>query len=388
MKFIFSFLLIFACVTTLFAGDIGRFTHLEPVYQPAVQIGSANSLNFAHIGRAPVANIALANPAALFGFKSIRAGVRLVQASAMQSKPFEGITTTTQTAYGFLPTAAALVVPWNGFRLGLAYERSYSTRIDYGEIPVITIQNPNGTGETHRPISETNIYTLSALGAYRLEPNLVRGDQLTLGISVRENFLKKQDVDYRAKGSASASDINWSIGSFYSMARGRYGLGLVFEKSRTFSGVYNVSGLQSENQAGNILDAKMVFKQPDVLRGGFSLRAAANLRLSATYNYYLWQNISESTYKNRMAYSVGMIYTPASIIPWIDGLNLGFYRSIREDKSTGFSPERELSFISAGARFNISDWSVLLQLRDSHLLGQNVYRQTSASVELEYALPY
>ncbi len=384
MKTLLYLLLIFGCIGVLFAGDTGRFHPMEPVNQAGIQISGANSLNFAHMGLSPVADIGLANPAALFGFKSIRAGLRLNQASALHSPILENVTT--QTTYGILPAAAALVAPWKGFRFGLAYQRSYSTRIDFGEIPVITIQHPEGTGETYRPISETNIYTVSALGAYRLEPNLVGNDQLVLGVSIRENFLKKHDTFWRAEGNAFVPGINWSIGSFYSMDSCRYGLGIVFEKGMALSGKFKISGLQFENQTENNLDAKIVFRQPDVLRGGFNLKATNNLSVSATYNYYLWEYVSGSNYKNRTAFSVGMIYTPTSIQPLIDGLNLGFYRSTRENIYAGPVAEKELSFISGGVRFKISDWSVLLQLRDSHLLGQNVYRQTAGSLSLEYAL--
>jgi len=384
MKVFATFGLLLLIFNPLKAGDLGRLTQLEHIYQPAVLIGGTNSVGFAHIGLSPVSEIGRANPAALFAFDAVRAGISFKQATTLRDLPIKDMKT--QTRYGLLPTAAAIAVPWKKFRFGLAYQHSYATRIDFGELQITTIQNQDGTGETTRPISESNIYTIAALAAYRLTPGLFKNDKLTLGISLRENFFKKHDTILRTDGKFSAFNTNWTIASLYKT--GIYSLGVVYEKGLSFSGNFKISGLQTVTQNGGSLATPISLKQPDIVRGGFSIQATNSLTLSATYSFYFWQNIAGSDYKNRKSFSGGLIFRPKNVPDWISGVSLSFYRSIRGYKSSRATTEKELAFVDAGLQLNIRNFDLLLQLRDSHLFDDHTFQQTSIGISLEYPLPF
>lgn len=368
--------------SVLFADDPPRVTPQQLILFPQ-GFTFNGGLGFSGLTTSTIWNISAANPASLADFQQISAGVSMQYASRIDD--IFGFDIAYERVNPYVPQSLGLALLYGRFRFGLGFRQKYNHSLDVGELPIRTMNNPQGTGETYHPIKENYIYSGSGLISYSL-PRFINPDHgLAFGVQIDLDFLRNYEEILGLSATAADRAISWKAGIRYRFLE-LLKLGVTFEKGAHFDGVTELQGreLLQPPDSGFVsrpVEYEFTADLPDRLGFGLWLRLSDKFSLANDFSYVYWEQMYYDM-KNQFDIS-GSVYFLAS--PKLR-LSAGFFSTRRELQDADNPRNDEAFFISAGllARFGRFDLETVLA--DSHWLSSDTRKQTLARLGLGVSL--
>lgn len=341
-----------------------------------------SGLGFSSLAASTVWNISAANPALLADFQQISAGVSMQYASRIDNA--FGSDIAYERANPWLPQSFGLVLPFHAFRIGLGFNQKYSHSLDFGEIPILTVNNPQGSGETYHPVFETYVYSGSGMITYSLPRFINPSHGLALGVQIDVDFLRTYQEISRLSATGTDQTLSWKAGLCYGFL-GLLKLAASFEKGPGFNGTIKWEGnelLTLPDSGFNSQPAEVPFTAdlPDRLSFGWWLKMSEKFSLANDFSYVYWENVY-SNLENQMDISGSIYFLVSEKI----SLSAGFYTTRQEIKD--FSDfDDDAFFMSAGILANFKPLRVELSVADSRLASSDNREQTLARLGLGVSL--
>ncbi len=377
MKLILPILL-FAAIAV--AGDAYRMgTTTRSYFLQGIPVGYFNSIGFSNITSVSAAEISGANPASLANFSSLEVGINF--AYWTQTDYVYGIQISRPKQW--LPSSFGFIYPFKNFHFGLAYRQKYAEYMDYGDIEILTVQNPMGTGEFHHFTDETIIHSPSAILAYSLHNLFNAEDCLSFGLQISWDVWREEESIAESKGRINADYLSFKIGTLYRPNQ-QLAFGAFYARGDDLKGEFEFdSMLPAIPDPGSFVQIPVTynFKLPDELAFGLSAKTVENLSLSATLNAVFWSQVYNE-YQDQLDFSVGTIYSLSDRLAF----SLGFYQTDRNLKGdniyTGYA--HNASFAGTGVRGRIWNMDLRLEILDSHLFSAKYMKQTRIKLGMDY----
>jgi hypothetical protein len=342
-----------------------------------------------------VSNIGNMNPASLSSFNSISGGVSYQYDSKINNAWLVDI--------GFyknktgLPQSAGIVYPLNDFCLGVSFTQRFNGSLDFGQIPITTVENPDGTGEFYSPLYQFNLMSYSILGAFSIHNTFKDNDKLSFGLSINLDKFSDYEkiIDVATEGSFYGG--SFSLGAVYersSDAAFLYRLSLFFEKGANAIGNLTIKGSTvtlfpdsiSHGTKYNI--PTEVFrtsgKIPDKLNIGADFDIGPFLSISSNYSYVFWHGVGASD--NRPEISLTGLYKLSDIVSLSVGTYIQQYNN--EGINRDFQAVGKLNalYLTAGSVIHYKYIDLNIGIADSHLISGEWRKQTAGTVSLGFHL--
>lgn len=352
-----------------------------------------NGLGFSTLADPDAALLAAQNPAALMTFTRPAAGVSMHYRSDIDYNPTSSYEFLLEDIYPLLPYAAGVVLPYQRLRFGAGFQQQYAVRADFGEAEVVTINDPGGTGETYRLVSETMVYSAALQLAYELIPFGETRHHLSLGGHISLDFFRRSD-DIFGNALGKATRLNWKTGI-------RYGYGNLLALGVFYRGENHLSGTIEHDppflvpsgdpdSTGNEIISRSESPFEVLLPARIAAEIALNplgrfsvtMHLSRVY----WENISPET-TDQLDLTMKMIFRLRDRFALTGGAYITDRRSRRHWIWRQTANRDEARFLFAGARVRLGDVMLSLLLADSHwwITDPNL-EQTIVRMGIEYRL--
>jgi hypothetical protein len=372
--------IIFTFTTILFAGDQDRIGINNPILlTQGIVSDSYQSIGFSNCISGTIMDISSANPASINLFNSLSFGLNIEYSTPIDNVIFSDINY--ERMNQLLPTSAAIVYPLNNFRIGLAYHQKYSALLDFGEIPITTIDDPDGiSGETISPIFETTIYSYSILAGYSFNELFRKGDKLSFGVQLFYDYLNSKEDIGTMVNTRKNGDYSWKVGTVYK-ANEQLSIGLLFENGVNISGKNSINSENLVISIPPITESKYNVLLPSKLALGLSLNPTSNLSFSASIASIMWNSIDNNN-KNTMELSANGIYH----FPNLFDISLGFYNTNRKYEESLFQYDLSATFINTAIRIPIKKSTIICEIIDSHLFSGERRKLTTIKLGLGYSI--
>ncbi len=377
-----NIILILSLISILFADDVVRVGITKLTMDQGMPVESNASIGFSNMITATISDISSANPASLSNFSSIAAGVYFENSSKIDYL----YNITIDKANELYPASIGIVYPYNDFVFGLAYFRKYSNFMDYGQVPILTVQNPGGTDEFFKMSTKTIIHSPSAIVAKVFNNILNPGDQLSLGVQLFWDFWTEEEKIGSYKGTINVNNPSWKVGMVYNIVQ-NLGFGVCFEKGVDLDGTtdsdlqsaYDLGGFHSTYFSG--VSIVETFQLPDKLSFGFSGQTMGNLIFSTTATIVYWKSI-QSQFQDQLDLSASIVYSFSEMFDF----SLGVYKTDKNlsDRHSYFGYDHNATFIDIGVRVKIKNINVFAEYLDSQNFSSKYRKQTILKFGLEY----
>lgn len=321
-------------------------------------------------------NIASMNPAAMDRFTSTSFGVSYQYESELHPGYIADIGAARYRKA--VPQSAGIVFPSNDFRIGLGFSQKYNSSLLFGDLPITTTQNPDGTGQYGDVTEKSDLFRYSALFSYGFNNSFFKDDRISLGIAFNFDWLN-YNFSFGKKGHepdrllrSHGSEITYSLGITYSVFNKSL-FSLLYERGAEFD--YMITDeIIDRTQYFLPKDDRAVSKTPDRIHLGFDYLFAGKSQLTTTLSYLLWNEI-EKNKKDQFEAAASYIY------PVRDDLmaSLGmFYTDIRYNNNFYLFSNDDFRaiYMTLGAVYSISLIDLDLTVADSHLLSGKYRKQT------------
>ncbi|MDP3147505.1 MAG: hypothetical protein Q8N83_00110 [Ignavibacteria bacterium] len=302
----------------------GQRTEFEaPNYQHGLVLENLSSLGFVQNSNYAIENISSSNPASLINFDSASVGISY-QSVSMQNPGWLG-DIMHKRAYPLLPQSIGAVYPLDNLRIGIGISQRYNSLLDFGEIPVTTIENPYGTGETFTATDETLVIGFSNLYSYSFPSLFYKNDLLSLGLQFNLDRMDYLAKIWDAEGKAGGFKTSFSVGFLYKFEKrlhpGLFEIGFFFEKGSSFKEELKenntrnlvLADLDTNNahRQNNYYPVTKLFdiivKTPDKLNYGFIYSPESLLHFSLNSRTVFWNKV-RSGWKNCSEFSCSVIF--------------------------------------------------------------------------------
>lgn len=361
-------------VGLLFAGDYDRVGTTAPIFIQAMPIEALYSVGFSNMFAAGAAEIASGNPASLSTFSHPSIGFDYAYASRI--KQFEDVYL--ERDLQRLPLSAGAVYPLQNVQFGFTYQRKYSSYIDFGEIPITTIENPGGTGETMRAKSQTNLHSFSAIVCFAFEEMFKTGDRLALGVQVSADNIDVNEKIYMTEGRVTDRTFSSRLGIQYRL-NSQFGIAFVLDKAPHFSSTVRIKNesFVMDSSSGYTIYINQEssnayrFIMPDKAVLGVQFALSEQLSFSCTAAYVQWSKVS-SGYRDQFNFSLGSTVALAGLFD----VSAGVYSSDRQNRESAGLWGNQARYFNLGVRKQIGPAIARIEWYDSHGLSDERRKQT------------
>jgi long-subunit fatty acid transport protein len=204
-----------------------------------------------------------------------------------------------------------ILVKQGSFNYAMSFYQRYNSQLLFEKIPVTTLEQPLGTGETFMPNITEYIDTYSGAVSYTPEAF----NAMSLGIRLDFNFLNFKENILNAYAKSTGFAFGGSIGLTYQLDEDIM-LGAFYEFAPGFDEkvITNNSAIDLDaHMPGNIyatvpLDLKLKSDLPDMLNVAFSFRITDTWTSLLDISYIFWQQYSEN-YKNNVDISSSLLFS-------------------------------------------------------------------------------
>ena len=373
--------MILATATFLFAGDRERIGTYSPLLlTQGITSDAYQSIGFSNSVSTTIIDISTSNPASLNEFVSPSFGFNVEYSTKINNAIFTDIGY--ERVNPWLPTTAGFIYPINNFQIGISYHQKYSGSIDFGEIPITTIEDMDGSsGQTFSPVFETTIYSYSLLAAYSFKGIFQNEDKLSFGAQIFYDYLNSKEEIHRITSVEKGGDYSWKIGTVYKLDN-LLSIGFLFENGVDIEGKRNIhdKGVVSSSIL-SIPEYTFNVRLPNKFIFGLTTNPINNLSFSATLTSVFWNSIGSNN-KDIIEFSAGGIYK----FPELFDISLGFYNTDGRYNETYFDNNLNATFISIELRISMKNLEIIFGINDSHLFSAEKRKQTSIRLGLGYSI--
>ncbi|MBL1212065.1 MAG: hypothetical protein D8M61_01800 [Ignavibacteriae bacterium] len=370
----------------LASGGVRHGTSNPYLLPQGYETNSYHSFGFSNIVSATIADIATSNPASLTGFSVPSFGFKS-EYSTKINNAYYGIGY--ERLNPLLPKAAGLVFPIDNFWIGASYNQKYSGH-KTADILVTTTQDPTGSsGETESINYETAAHCFSLIGAIKFD-ELFNGDgSLSIGAQLNYDYLKNNDTYLNAVIDRSGSTQSFKLGTVLTL-NSDISFGLLYESGIEIIGEGNIeqSILVLDNdplqrppgfyKVNN--DISFESQLPGHLAIGVAIHASEFLWLSQTSSLTLWKSVNDN-YNNSLDLSVGGVYR----LPDLFDISFGILYADGDYLNSSYVQKMIAVYLNAGIRYAFSNFDVILEINDSHLLSNESRKHTKFDFGVGYS---
>ena len=198
---------------------------------------SISSKGFQSSGINHPANMNSVNPAALYAFESLSAGLSYQWDAYKTPNWFADIEH--GRIHNAYPQSAGFILPIQRFRFGLGFSQRFNSQLDYGKMEISTIDHPEGSGEFMRLIKNVRIFSYAGNLSYAIKPFASHKNTISIGLQGKYNTLYYNnkmclnDETVYQEIENRTDNIGWSTGILYDRV-GRFQIGFCYEKNSFF----------------------------------------------------------------------------------------------------------------------------------------------------------
>lgn len=352
-----------------------------------------NGLGFSTLADPDAALLAAQNPAALTAFTRPAAGVSMHYRSDIHYSPVSNYEILLEDLRPLLPYAAGVVLPYDRLRIGAGFQQQYAVRADFGEAEVVTINDPGGTGETYRLVSETTAYSAALQLAYELIPFGETRHHLSLGGHINLDFFRRSD-DIFGNALGKATRLNWTAGIRYGYGN-LLALGIFYRGENHLSGTIKhdppflvPGGDPDSTGTGMVTRSGSPFEVllPARIAAEIALNPLGRFSVTTHLSRIYWENISPET-TDQLDLTMKMIFRLKRKLALMGGVYITDRRSRRYRIWRQTADRDEARFLFAGARMRLGGVTLSLLLADSHWWATDPnLEQTIVRMGIEYRL--
>ena len=352
---------------------------------------SLSGLGFPGSNFTTISNISSCNPASLYDFETLSLGLSHQFDSELYPAWIAGIGH--KRVNNYFPQSVGLVFPINIFRFGLGFSQRYNSILDFGKIPIVTLEQPEGTGETFSACDTTTIKVYSVLVTYSFQNVLFRNDNIHLGLQCNLNRLDLIKRIWHTRLVAEGFSGSWSAGVRYDFQHAILPdaqIGIYFEKGAEFRETGKIQGedlkivYDVDNQENNqtIVSSlnnnsfPVVAILPDKLHLGFLIQPLSPLKLTFDLTEIFWNQVQDNN-KDHIDISGSVIFQPFKTIT----TSIGFYstdRKYNDETNSYFNINGKLKafFITGGVIVHFNHFDIDLSYANSNSYSGSWRKQT------------
>lgn len=328
-----------------------------------------------------ISNLGFMNPASISGFNNYTFGLSYQLSSSIEDAYIFNIGIS--RVHDFYPQSVGGIVKWEGFTFGFGYSQKYNGVLDFGPIPVTTVNNPDGTGEFFEPIHESVIHNYSLTASYSFNELFQTSNDLSLGLRFNLNRFHQYEEIGKIKVTATDFFNSITLGLIYDITlidERKLKIGLAYENKAQFKAEIKVDNnyLISPNDSIpniNIVPVKTYYvgSSPPELRFDFVTDLTQNIKILMNLTGVFWKD-SENNLKDQLEYSAGAAYDINEKV----STGFGIYYSDRnyENDIYRMNSKFNVLFLTAGLKLNFKLFYADLTLADSHLFSGEFRKQT------------
>lgn len=293
-----------------------------PNYQHGLVLENLSSLGFVQNNNYAIENISSSNPASLINFDSALVGISY-QCVSTQNPGGQG-DIMHKRADPLLPQSLGAVYRLDNLRIGIGVSQRYNSLLDFGEMKVTTIAQPDGTGETFTATDKTLVIAFSNLYSYSFPSLFHKNDLLSLGLQFNLDRMDYLAKIWHTEGKAGGFNTSFSVGLHYKFEKrlhpGLFEIGFFFEKGSSFkeelktNNVLNLVLVDVEIDTSQHLNPvilprifDLITKTPDKINYGFIYSPESMLHFSLNSRTVYWNKI-RSGWKNCSEFSCSIIF--------------------------------------------------------------------------------
>lgn len=348
-------------------------------FQHGLVLENLSSLGFVQNSNYAIENISSSNPASLANFDSTLIGMSYQYVSTQNPGWLAEINN--KRAYPFLPQSLGAVYPINNFRIGIGISQRFNTLLDFGKIPITTVENPYGTGQSFSPKFETLIIGFSNLYSYSFPSLLHKNDLLSIGLQLNLDRMDYYSKLVNIEGKAGGFKTSFSVGLHYKFEKrlhpGMFEIGFFYEKGSFFkeelktSNNINLVRVSEDTLHQNnyyLVQSSMdvIAKTPDKLNYGFIYSPESLLHFSLNSRTVYW-NKGNPNWKNCSEFSCSVIFDYSKTARFSFGL-LSSNPQITDNGSYSQETNENMKAIYVTVGLHIERYRFIydLSLADSH----------------------
>lgn len=290
--------------------------------QHGLVVENLSSFGFVQNSNYAIENISNSNPASLANFDSTLIGMSYQYVSTQNPGWLAEINN--KRAYPLLPQSFGAIYPLENLRIGIGVSQRYNSLLDFGEIPITSVENPYGTGESFSPKFETLVIGFSNLYSYSFPSLFHKNDLLSLGLQFNLDRMDYYSKLVNIEGKAGGFKTSFAFGLQYKFEKrlhpGLFEMGFFFEKGSSFKEelkTNSVSDLvlvdlepdtsQHLHPAKLPRDFDLIAHTPDKLNYGFIYSPESLLHFSLNSRTVYWSKV-RSDWKNCSEFSCSVIF--------------------------------------------------------------------------------
>ncbi|KAA3611244.1 MAG: hypothetical protein D8M58_14835 [Calditrichaeota bacterium] len=381
MKTLLFFVLLFFSATYSQTYEINRKI-AATILPQGIRWQSLSSNGFSYNFPTTLSQISGSNPAALVFFDTLAVGLSYQYNSNINEAYLADFGYI--NSYIGLPQSLAFVYPWNeSLTIGFSASQKYNSILDFGEMDITTIENPQGTGETFSSKRQTNIYAFSAIAAYDISRFL---SGVSFAIRVNYDYFRMKDKIWHLETNASGSSPSFATGVNYRIETGHgqielagyYETGIDISGDLEYKGVNLIQTLDPDPNNGSFQTPiinpstwKAVAELPNRFHFGVNFRSATDIFLMEL-SYADWE--SAGLFKNSLDFSTSYGH------PFSDQLLIfyGIFIINHKFKSKYLYSENKFNskFLTVGANTLFNGFNIDIVIADSHLFSHKWHKQT------------
>lgn len=274
--------------------------------------------------------------------------------------------------------------------LGVCYANYYDNQMVTPPILFTTENEPDGTGVSIR------LQWKSSVHSFLVASNYSFGDQVTIGTSLGVNYVHINQDFGRGSIRGNALGFHSIVGAIVKPAEEitigaslRYSSKISFEIEAEGFGNRLITDVLRQGTFYRIVPLTSRSAFPWSVELGIALNLLPSVRLFASVEFLNWQKVVQE-YLNRVHVHAGCAFLISSNVE----MRLGFFT--QKDPNTFIGEAFDQNFLTGGARFSFSNWTISASLLDSNLfnheqrilppVGQKTgqFHQTILSTGLSY----
>ncbi len=260
----------------------------------------------------------------------------------------------------FHPSFVSIGLPVSDMNISVSYIHQYSQDLESSEIPITTVDHPDGTGEFIKAVTNIDMHSIVGTAQYNIS------DLFSIGGSFGMNYFHSNEKILNSSAVGESFGMLAIIG-IHKVLDEELSLGALFRYSSPMNTIHvktNARPLTILDQTGNnsrlvgtIFTPKYVARLPWTFESGLKWKVSSTVDLSLSYDFQNWKFVS-STYENISSVHFGI------------SMNLLDNVTFRAGLFTQDDPEiTEVSqkFLTGGITFALNAVTISLGILDSRL---------------------
>ena len=285
--------------------------------------------------------------------------------------------------------SVVLITPFSPITIAIGFDEKYLSEWATS-MEIMTIQHPEGTGETLTMTFKSRIYSIGIVAGYKYSGLFGPRSHIGIGIGLNNNnMIESLEFSYSGSDDSRAGRLekindtaySWSVGlnAKIPLSAAKFAqLGLFYDDGAIISRIFESETIPDYSSKG-------VGGLPPRVVAGFSIDLTRGISLLADARVLWWDKFPLASRKTQ-EYAATVLYS--GIDRW--KVSFGFYTTERlgeeNELISDFEDNIKAVYLTAGIEHEFEHLSVGLSLADSHRFSGEWRKQTIVKLNTSYRL--